>query len=178
MKRKIIAVIRVLIVVIGFSFFASCVMNRSVDDGYYFQDFDNLKMWDSTAQVTDAQSHSGKYCTYTDETHPLSQAFEMNAGDAVAKGYKSIQVTAWCVKVTKECKVRLIVEIANEGRELVSQSADFSKALEIPGAWINLVMFLKIPGQLPPGSKLKIYCRSDEKEKSFMDDVRVEFRKK
>ena len=53
-------------------------VNKTADDGIYFQDFDNLKMWTHDPQVTGSKAHSGYYSTFTDSTHEYSQTFEMN----------------------------------------------------------------------------------------------------
>lgn len=178
LKRKTIFLIQVILFVFTFSIIISCTWNKSVDEGYYFQDFDNLWLWDHSALVSYEYAHSGMFCTYADSIHPFSQAFEMDLASALSKHYKSVQVTAWCMKTNINSTAKLMVAVESQGKEIISQSVEFSKALEVPLTWINLVLILKFPKQFPDDSKIKIYCWSTEKEKSYMDDVLIEFRKK
>jgi hypothetical protein len=177
MKIKVIITIQLILVGSFNILITSCAWNKSVDDGYYFEDFDNLKMWDNSSQVTNECSHSGKYCTYTDDAHPFSQIFEMDLSPETKK-YKSIQVTAWCRKTNKDSKVKLVASFESHGQTLQQQALNFADALELENTWINLVLFLKFPEQIPDGSKVKVYAFSPEKEKAFVDDVRIEFRKR
>jgi hypothetical protein len=158
------------------SAFVSCD-NKTASDDYYFQDFDNLKAWNQGSQVTNEFCHSGKYCTYTDTIHRVSQVFEMEIDKEMAKKYKRIQISAWCRKIIANSKVKLIASIETENSGLTNVSEEFADRLELPNFWINLVFFLKFPDQLPDKSRIKIFCFSPDGEKSFMDDVSVEFLK-
>jgi hypothetical protein len=177
MRNKIILAAQLILFVSVGLCMIGCSKNKNSDDGYYYQDFDNLKMWDTTCQVTNELFHSGEFSTYTDSIHEFSQVFEMNITPTVIKKYGSVQVSAWCLKLSRDSKVKLIAAIESHGKAIVLESLDYSHALEVHHTWINLVLFLKFPETIPDGSKLKVYCWSPEKEKAFMDDVKIELRK-
>ena len=66
--------------------------NHTVDDGYYFENFDNLKMWTHDVRVTDERAHSGSYSAYTDSLSDYSATFEMDLSFARSKGYRSLNI--------------------------------------------------------------------------------------
>jgi hypothetical protein len=173
-NRKLLLQIKLVLFVFLF-LSASCTLKKSVDEGCYFENFDNLKMWDRGVIVTDEISHSGSYCTYTDSTHEFSQTFEMDFLYAKSKGYKSINVSAWCFKVTDECKAGFIVSIENPLKDPIIKSYDLAHALEVKNTWINLFVKMDLPDVLPVGSKIKVYCWAPKGEKIFMDDVEIQF---
>jgi len=176
MKKTQIVIQVILFLFISF-LTASCSLNEKNDEGNYYQDFDNLKMWDRNSQVTNERAHSGKYCTYTDSSHEFSQTFEIDLASDLSQRYKSVQVTAWCMKVKKDTKAVLGVRLENQGKVLVTETSNFDEALELPDTWINQVLILKFPKDAPADCRIKVFCWSPDKEKAFVDDVGIELRK-
>jgi len=148
-----------------------------VDDGVYFQNFDNLLWWTRNASVSYEQVHSGGYSAYVDSAHEFSHTFEMDYEFAKEKKFRRAQITAWCFKPKREAQVGLVASLEAPGKQVAVASLDFQKDLEVSETWLNVVLFLDIPQQAPSGTKFKVYLYSPHGDKGFMDDVKISFQK-
>jgi hypothetical protein len=156
----------------------SCSGNQKTsDDGYYFQDFDNLKMWDNNARVTNEEAHSGHFSVFTDSLNEFSQTFEINYDDVIKKGYKKIAVSAWSMKKTYDAYGTLVISIESPEKKIAYASFELIKVLKKPSAWYPVSIDLNLPQQSPPNTKIKVYLWSPKKEKIYMDDTRIVFTK-
>jgi hypothetical protein len=158
--------------------FGSCSENKkTVDDGYYFENFDNLKMWAPSGRVTSEQAHSGTYSTYTDSIFEYGETFSMDFSLAKAKGYKSMNVSAWCYKKTNDTKANFITSIESPDKMTLHVSADLSIALKTANTWGQVSSSVTLPDNAPPGSKIKVYLHAPNRQKVYLDDVEVQFHK-
>lgn len=155
----------------------SCTTQKNVDDGVFYEDFDNLRMWCSEATLTAERSHSGKFCAYTDADHHYSLTFNMDLQTAKSYGYKSVNISAWCFKETDEAAVGLVTSIESPEKSIVYTGADLAGALKIANSWGKLNTFIELPDKFPDGTKLKVYLNSPKGERAFIDDVQLEFHK-
>lgn len=148
---------------------------KNADSGFFFQDFDNLKMWTHEQTVTGEKAHSGSFSTFTDSMHEYSQTFEMELDYAKSKGYKSVTITAWCYMENKDAKVSVVGSIESAAGSSAYESADLRSFLTKPNTWGQVTKFLKLPDVPTPGSRIKVYMWAPEKNKAFMDDVTIKF---
>lgn len=150
---------------------------KTADNAYYFQDFDNLRMWSRDELLTNEQAHSGSFSTYTDPTHEYSQTFEMGIDYAKSKGYKSVTVTAWCNIPSPDSKAGFITSIDGPSGSIFYEGTELKSFLVNPNTWGKVSKFFKIPDNAKPDSKIKIYLWSPNKQKAFLDDVEIKFEK-
>jgi hypothetical protein len=156
----------------------SCSKMKTTDDGFYFQDFDNLKMWERNPRVTNAVvAHSGKYCGYTDSEFEFSQTFEMDYEYAKSFGYKSMSVTAWCMKPAMDTKASLVVAIGTYDQNIHYVSKDLGLDLTKIDTWEKISFEVEFPNDNLANSTIKIYLYTPNKQKAYMDDVEIEFKK-
>lgn len=155
----------------------SCMGNKTVDDGSYFENFDNLKQWSADAKVTSEMAHSGSYAAYTDSFNEFSQTFEMEYSFAKSKKYRVIMVSAWCYKTVDNPKAGLVVSLENAEIKSSYASSDLSRSVSEPNQWEQISIVFDLPEQAPDNSKIKIYIWCPGKNKVFMDDVLIEFGK-
>jgi hypothetical protein len=162
----------------GLFLISSCKnKSKSVRDGYYFQDFDNLKMWDASAIVTKTQAHSGFYSTYTDSLHEYSQTFEMDYGDAKSKGYNTLTVEGWCMNTLDNTNANLVVTIGPADKNVVYNSISLAEVLPKSNTWNKVAINVGFPGDVPENSKIKIYLYAPSRQLAYLDDVEVQFAK-
>jgi len=158
--------------------FSSCNLgNKNVDHGYYVQDFDNLYYWYHPAQVTKERAHSGSYSTYVDETHPFSQTFEMNLGEAKYKGYKKIRIKAWCFKETVDTQAGLSASVTSGSTQLAYNSSDLAVNLLRPQSWGLCTFSLDLPEENPADGLIRVYLWTVAGHKAYVDDVEIIFKK-
>ena len=155
----------------------SCSGNRPVDDGIYFQDFDNLRLWDRNILISDEKAHSGKYSIFTDSLNEFSQTFEMTYNDAMAKGFKKISAKGWCLKGTSDTKAVFVLSIDGPDKNIAYASVDLGTFLKSPDSWEEASAKLIMPTKVPSESKIKVYLWSPNRQKAFMDDVEIKFSK-
>lgn len=151
--------------------------SKTVDQGFYHENFDNMKWWTSNSQTTSEQAHSGSFSSFTDSTNEYSETFEMDLAFAKKKKYRKAQITAWCFKPVQQTKVTLVASVEAPDSRLTVQSLELGSALEVSNTWINLILFLYLPDEAPAGTKIKVYLHSPEGEKAFIDDVEIRFMK-
>lgn len=177
MKQNHSLITRLTGMVFLISVLTSCTRSRTVDDGSYFEDFDNLKHWNHDAKVTNEMAHSGSYAAYTDSFNDFSQTFEMEYGFAKSKKYRTMMVSAWCYKTLDDPKAGLVASVESPEKQLSYSSSDLSKSMSEVNQWEQVSVFLELPGQAPEHSKIKVYLWSPGKNKVYMDDVLIEFGK-
>jgi len=156
-------------------FLSACARNKKLKEGYYFEDFDSLHFWNHETAVTRESAHSGDYAAFTDSSHEFSQAFEMENRYALSKGFKSLSVQGWCRKATSDARGLFIVSVESAGNKIASAQADLSSVKEED--WEKVCMDLQLPEKAPEDSKIKIALWSPEKDKLFLDDVEIAFKK-
>jgi hypothetical protein len=173
MKLQSIACLTLLV------FFTSCGINYpTADEGVYFQDFDNLKMWGGDQwNLTNEKAHSGSYAARTDSTYEYSQTFSMDFKEAKSKGYKAIEVSAWVFVTNADAKAGIIASVESSAGSTAYMSADVKDFITAPNQWEKGIVFLKLPETAPEGAKIKVYLWSPNKAKIFIDDVTVQFHK-
>lgn len=163
-------------------FFALCLSScsnkfKSADEGYYSQDFDNLKMWTRDQLLTNEHAHSGNYSAYTDSTHEFSQTFEMDFNYAKSKGYTNLRFAAWCYVASADPKAGLIASVESPEKSLAYGGIDLTTAISEVLKWQKVSGYLKFPETAPEGTKIKIYLWSPKKQKVFVDDIELQFGK-
>ena len=158
---------------------ASCGSdNQTADDGVYFQDFDNLKMWGRDEWNLNSEiAHSGDFSAKTDTNMEYSQTFEMDYGYAKSKGYKAMQVTAWLYVTNMNAKASLVSSIESSAGSSAYETADIKNFITAPNHWEKISTFLKFPEKVMEGSRLKVYLWSPNKAKIYVDDVTVKLAK-
>jgi hypothetical protein len=149
--------------------------NQSVDKGYYFENFDNLNAWTSNQQVTKVQGHSGQYSTFTDSLHQYSQTFALNLSDIKAKKFKKIDITAWIFRPSIETKASVVASIDGEGMKSLYSSIDLTDAVPDAGKWTKTFFSVNLPDVIADNAKLKVYLWAPSFQKSYMDDVEINF---
>jgi hypothetical protein len=160
-------------------FIASCGdKNLTVDNGVYFQDFDNLEMWARDQwNLTNEIAHSGNYSARTDSNAEYSQTFELDYAVAKAKGFKSMQVTAWLYADKIDPKAGLVTSVETGSGAVAYASSDIKNYIAAPKQWEKISCSLNLPDSASDDSKIKVYLCSPGKAKIFMDDVTVKFLK-
>jgi hypothetical protein len=175
MKKKFSAT--TLLIVLSLIFNSCKSKIKTVDDGYFFQDFDNFKYWDYyNARVTNEQAHSGSYSAFTDSTHD-TQNFAVDFDFAKSKGYKNMNVTAWCYLAEPSPKSNFVASVEAPDTTLVWESVDLQSVLTSTNVWGKVSKSIKLPENAPGGTKIKVYVFSTTKTKIFMDDVEIQFSK-
>jgi hypothetical protein len=148
----------------------------TADEGVYFQDFDNVKMWARDQwNLSTEQKHSGDYAAFTDSTHEYSQTFEMGYSYAKSKGYKAIKVSAWIFSDAPDVKAGLVTSVESSAGSSAYESADFKNFIQAPKEWTRLTTFFKLPENAPDDAKIKVYVWAPKRQKSFMDDIELKF---
>jgi hypothetical protein len=158
-------------------FFFSCTKKmKSVDDGYFFQDFDNLKYWNPDARVTNEQAHSGSYSAYTDSIHDTHN-FKMDFNYAKSHGFRSMTVTAWCYLAAPSPKSNFVASVEAPDKAILWESVDLESVLPSTNVWGKISKSIKLPEDAPGGTNIKVYVTSATKSKIFLDDVEIQFSK-
>jgi hypothetical protein len=148
------------------------------DDGVYFQDFDNLKMWARDEwNLTDERAHSGRYAAHTDSAFQYSQTFEMSFNEAKSKGYKAIEVSAWVFAASDNAKAGVVASVESSSGTKAYETADLKNFSKGPNQWDKAIVFLKLPESAPEDAKIKVYLWSPAKSKVYIDDVFVQLHK-
>jgi hypothetical protein len=168
---------RLYLILITALLFSACRNNKTAGDGYYFQDFDNLKMWERNPRVTDAVAHSGHYSAYTNSEYDFSQTFEMDYDYAKSLGYKGMIINAWCMKTVSEIKTGFVAAIGTPEQNSHYVSTDLGTALTEVNTWQKVTNKVEFPNTTLEKSTIKIYLFSPNREKSYVDDVEIEFTK-
>jgi len=161
--------------VYGLILFGCNSSTKTAENGYYFQDFDNLRMWSHDEQLSNSTAHSGSYSTYTDSMHEYSQTFEMDLDYAKTKGYKSVTVTAWCLMDSPSTNAGLVTSIDGEKGSVFYESVDLKSFLSGTNTWGKINKHFKLPDTATPGNKIKIYLWSPQKQRAYLDDVEIKF---
>jgi len=151
--------------------------NLTVDDGYYFENFDNLKMWHKDALVTKDRAHSGSYSTFTNQDHEFSQVFEMDLDVAIYQGYRSMEISGWCCKEDDNTQAGFVVSVNSPDKTIKYHAIDLASDLKTTDAWELLKIKFVLPAQAPDDSKIRVYLWSPKKQSSFLDDVEIRFKK-
>jgi hypothetical protein len=147
----------------------------TADDGVYFQDYDNLWMFDKNVAVTSGVAHSGNYSAYTDSSREYSQTFEMDYRYAREKGYKALKVSAWVYTNGADAKGNLVASVeGGGGTPAAYESAELNNFIERPKEWTMITSFLKFPDKAPDGAVIKVYLWAPKKHKIYLDDMLIE----
>ena len=155
----------------------SCSRNKNLKEGYYFEDFDNLHFWNHEARVTREHAHSGDYAAFTDSSHEFSQTFEMGYHYARSKGFKSVTVNAWCHKSSSNAKGGLVTSVESAEKKSEFILADISQLVKKADHWEKVSTDFTLPDWAPEDARIKVYLWSPEKNKLFVDDIEIEFKK-
>ncbi len=168
--------ILVLFILLGLN---SCSDKQTTaDDGIYFQDFDNVKMWArDQGNISDKHARSGKYSARTGGEVEYSQTFEMDYKEALAFGCKGIQVSGWILKENNDAKGRLVLSIESPTGSEVYETADIKDVTTGSQKWEQANLFVRVPESVKEGSKIKVYFWSPEKSEVYLDDVLVQLHK-
>jgi hypothetical protein len=161
---------------------SSCTFtNRSVENGYYMENFDNLRMWNNNAVVDQDYAHSGKFSAYVDTAHPFSETFQMHMDIAQQLGYKSADISAWVMKFKEDTQAGLVAEITDhsgpEVKTISYQSFDIGKNFPHVNSWGEIKLHIDFPKEYGPSRVLKIYLVSGRGDKTNMDDFCIHFHK-
>ena len=109
---------KVLLLITIITTLVSCKENKTPQEGYYFQDFENMSQWFAeTPQITNEIAKSGEFCTKMDSVNPYSQSFAKKMSEIKAKGYKKVKVKAWGAISNTSARCKLIVSI-NSGDQV------------------------------------------------------------
>ena len=155
----------------------SCKGNRTPQNGYYFQDFENVPQWFSeTPQLTNEIAKSGEFCTKMDASNTYSQCFVKKMADIKAKGYKKIKVKVWGALSNTSARCKLIVSINTDVKVYFWNGVQYNDYISKPNTW-GLVTMETDLDKYPGEGELKVYSRIDGKEKAYMDDVEIQFSK-
>jgi hypothetical protein len=161
----------------GLFFLQACANRKSPNDGYYFENFDNLHGWNRDALLSDEQAYSGNYALMADSLHEFSQTFDMDYHYAYSRGFRSMTVKAWGYKEVRDAAGGLVVSLESPSGRSAYASSDFSTALLQPRHWEKISLFLQFPDTAGDNSRIKIYIWSPHKSKMFVDDVTIQFNK-
>lgn len=164
------------IVIILIAFTNTSCKKKTANDGYYCQNFDDLKMWTKDCpHITDAYAHSGRYSTFTNYENEYSQTFEMPYEFAKSKGYKKLKVSAWGYIENTTSKASLVASVESSEKSFAREGIMFTEYLRGPNRWGKIVVRLNLPTDASKDSKIKVYCWSPDKQNAFLDDVEIEF---
>lgn len=174
MKNKIYSIIISITMLLMFSCNEKL---KTSDDGYYFEDFDNLKMWSADVNVTTEQAHSGNYSISTDSVHEYSQTFLMNWIEINEKHFSHVNISGWALLPKGNEDVRLVCSFDDKGKPVEYKATDFISSIREPGKWHQIRLSMYFPENLSDSAKIKIYAWAPKKQKAFLDDIEIQFGK-
>ncbi|CAN5370976.1 hypothetical protein BH11BAC2_BH11BAC2_10660 [soil metagenome] len=140
------------------------------------QNFDNINDWyKEVPTLTNEQAHSGKISTFMDSTHEFSSTYEVNYEEIKKKGFTHVKVSAWGMVPDVNAKANLVISVNSpEGNRAYSAIA-YSKYIFKINEWTEITNELELPEVKEKGAVLKVYGWVTNKQKSYMDDVTIEF---
>lgn len=162
-------------VILAVFFLTSCSNEKTVDNGYYFENFDNLKYWGYGEKISNETAHSKPYAAYTDSQNEFSLTFKMEGAVVKSKGYKHVNISAWCYKLTGNSTAGLIVSVEGAEKKFVRQTFDLATQLEKTNTWEFISTVVDLPDENSGDYSIAVYLWSPQKEKAFLDDVTLEF---
>ena len=155
----------------------SCNSRKTVDQGLYYENFDNLRYWSHDVSVTSEKAHSGKWAAFTDSSHEFSQKFAMEYPYIILKGYQSVTVSAWVYKTGAGDEGKLVASLESHGTKHAYIESDLSTSVKDAGKWEQVSCYLKIPDNAPGIDNLEVYLWSPQRHKIFLDDLSINLHK-
>ena len=152
----------------------SCKGDKTYEEGYYFQDFENLKDWvDDSRQITNEFAKSGSYSSKMDEFNAYSNGFKLSVADIKSKGFKKAKVRAWGALSEPNAKCKLVTTIENAEKTIYWNGISFNDFISNPKDW-GLVQTEVNFDKADNNSVFKVYAINDGKEKAYLDDVEIQ----
>lgn len=167
--------IQIILVAALVSLLLSCnIEPKSVVDGIFFQDFDNLRGWAMDFNYSSEFAHSGLYSSATDSIHRYTLTFTKHCNEARIAGYTKMEASAWIFKPTNKVQASFMASIAGENKELVHKSVDLN---DIPheNSWTQVRIKLDLPIKEPTAGLIKVYAWAPKGDTIYMDDVLIRF---
>ncbi len=164
----------VLILGILTALFSCSTEPKSVDEGIYFQDFDNLRSWATEFNYSSEFAHSGLYSSATDSIHRYTLTFVKHCNEARMAGYTKMEASAWIFKPRNNIQAGFMASVAGENKELVYKSVDLN---DIPheNAWTKVSLKIDLPVKDPSAGYIKVYAWAPKGDTIYMDDVLIRF---
>lgn len=154
-----------------------CEFNSGRNIDIVEQNFDDLYYWARDPKLSVEIAHSGRFCTYSDLNHPISQVFEIGLDLAYYRKYERVEISGWVFRPNDNTYSFLTAEIMSPDSQIVkTKRKDVRLAAPVTNLWTKVDMTFDIPKHLPLNNKLRVYLFAPEDgEKTFMDDMEIKF---
>ena len=151
---------------------------KTVNEGYYFQNFDDIKCWtNDQPTLSNTNRHSGDWSSKMDAEHEYSQTFAIDARRLKEFGYKRVKVSAWGYITDTQAKTALIITVDAPEKTVDYSSSPFVEFVKGPKTWGKITGRLNIPDLQGKPAVLKIFAWASNKKESYIDDVEIQFEK-
>ncbi len=153
----------------------ACGSNDKSELISFDNDFESMGYWsDGRGLVRDTAS-SGRYCTYSDDSHPYTQTLAVTMKDLKRNNIKAILVSCKVMSVHNDPKAKLVVSLEKEGKSLLWQGVEIQQSMKETGAWADLRLRVDVSEALSDDVLLKVYGVNDGQRRVYWDDFTINF---
>ena len=142
-------------------------------------DFEKSSVEINDENISDKQSHSGKYSYFIDGGK-YSASFCKTAGDVINDTLKTVFASTWIYPLDEKVKCTLAFELRTKNNDqLVWAGKSTEKYTLTPGKWQKINAYFNLAPEdyrkIKPDDVLCIYVLNNSKSKLFTDDFEVSF---
>lgn len=134
--------------------------------------------WMNQNTLTRELAHSGKFSSRVDSLAQYSFGFVnsfMNISDTLPE---KVDVDFWLFYPQTGIKSNLVISIDSVEKNIFWAGIDLKDSVTTPNQWKEIKATVKLPTNIMPTDKIKVYVLNNDKRALYIDDLTVTFGKK
>lgn len=156
----------------------SCASSPKQKGLVYINDFESMKGWVPTLNLTKFPAHSGIFAAKLDSSHTFGPALKLKFEDVSPLSVRKVKFSMWVYRKSSSAEGKVVVAVdAGSHLNLLWEAKHIQELAPIAGKWSEIKGEFNLikDNANSPANIINIYPWNTSKEEIDVDDIRIEF---